>query len=348
MRIRHAIAITFLLILTAAVEATAYEQVTMEVDGRKRSCWVHVPEALDREKPAPLVLLFHGAGANGKWQIRYSGLAETADEGGFLVACPDGTGPLRRWLLTWNAGSCCGFASSKDVDDVEYVRQLLDELAQRYRVNPRRVYLAGLSNGGMMCYRLADALSDRIAAIAIVAGTHLGDPPSPERPVPVLHFHGTKDKLVPFDGGSDFRWSPQYGFPGARECAAMWAEANRCEAKPQIKKLEDEHDNDGTTVSIERYAPRADGAEVVLYVIDGGGHTWPGRTFFSGLEVPPFVRRLSVLGRTSLEVEASPILWEFFQRYTLPKHLARENTKSEKSAAKPEPGSDSDAKAAGD
>jgi len=382
-------------ILCGLAPASADELVELVHGSRTRRCGVHVPPALASGEPLPLVLVFHGAGGNGRWQVRYSGFVEKADEAGFVLAYPDGTGWLRGSLLTWNAGACCGYASNREVDDLGFVRELLDVLLARFPIDPSRVYAAGLSNGGMFCYRVADVLSDRFAAIGVVAGTWLaGEPPSPARPVPVVHFHGTRDRLVPFDGGSPLPIHPTHGFRPVRECAGLWARANGCRSRPEHHPLPDRVD-DHTRVILECYlpvgtararndatqttggtthttgsdgaaaaasgnrtadtttgkpaagkpaagepdasdslanspdagpsiahgnttsGPTAGGAEVLLYVIEGGGHTWPGRLFFSHFEAPRWMRKLSPLGRTTLDIDATDLMWDFFRRHRL-------------------------------
>lgn len=302
------------IVLAAERKALALDRIELRMGERIRRCQVYLPEGWQREQSAPLVLLLHGAGGNGKWQIEYSGLDAKADEAGFVLASPDGTGRLGRWMLTWNAGDCCGYASNRDVDDVEFLERLLDEIVPRYNLDPKRVYVVGLSNGGMMAYRLADRMPGRFAAMGIVSGTHLGDAPSLDVPVPVVHFHGTEDRLVPFDGGSDRTWHPTHGFRSARATAMAWASANGCPLEPEHEVLPDRHD-DGTSISIERFGPGREGAEVALYVIAGGGHTWPGRSYFSRMEAPRWVRRASPLGRSTEEIAANDVLWEFFRRH---------------------------------
>jgi polyhydroxybutyrate depolymerase len=170
---------------------------TVEVAGRKRTYQVHVPRSYDAKKPAPVVLIFHGAGTNGPIMSLFCGLDAKADAAGFLAVYPNGTGP-NDTTLYWNAGDLRRFRSQ--ADDVAFVAALLDDLARAANVDTRRVYATGMSTGGMMAYRLAAELSDRIAAIAPVGGTLALAKCSPKRPVPVLHFHGTADRFVPFDG----------------------------------------------------------------------------------------------------------------------------------------------------
>ena len=173
---------------------------TLQVDGRERSWLIHVPPKYDPQKRSPVVLIFHGGGSNAEQMIRFCGLNEKADQQGFIAVYPRGTGRFER-LLTWNGGNCCGYAQSNKVDDVAFVRALLDDLATVANIDPKRVYATGMSNGAIMCYLLASELSDRIAAIAPVAGPMGTEMCSPKRPVPVIHFHGTDDQFAPFNGG---------------------------------------------------------------------------------------------------------------------------------------------------
>ena len=160
---------------------------------------VHIPPSYDSGRPTPVVLVFHSAMMNGDLMARLCGLSEKADRSGFVVVYANGTGSTPLFLY-WDAGGVRGRVS----DDVGYVAKLLDDLATVVNVDPKRVFATGMSNGAMMCYRLAAELSDRIAAIAAVAGTMAIEDCRPRRPVPVLHFHGTKDGLVLF-GGPDER-----------------------------------------------------------------------------------------------------------------------------------------------
>ena len=169
---------------------------TLKVDGQDRSYLVHIPAKYDGKTPTPVVLALHGAAMNGPMMAVFCGLNKKADEAGFIVVYPSG-GTGMGIFLVWNAGSVV----SKDrPDDVAFIRKALDDLGGVVKVDPKRVYATGMSNGGMMCYRLAAELSDRIAAVAPVSGTMAIEKASPKRPVPLMHFHGTADTFVPFDG----------------------------------------------------------------------------------------------------------------------------------------------------
>ena len=143
---------------------------TLSIGGRERSYLVHVPPSYDGTRAVPVVLALHGGATDAAVMVRFCGLNTKADQAGFLAVYPNGTGEARK-LLTWNAGDCCGYATRHKVDDVAFVDAMLDDLAAAARMDPRRVFATGMSNGAMMCYRLAAELSQRIAAIAPVAGT---------------------------------------------------------------------------------------------------------------------------------------------------------------------------------
>jgi polyhydroxybutyrate depolymerase len=188
-------------------------------------------------------------------------------------------------------------------DDVGFVRLLLDDLAKVANIDPKRVYATGISNGGIMCYRLAAELSDRIAAIAPVSGTMGTKTCNPKHPVSVIHFHGTDDKFLPFKGGIGDRSLAQVVFLPVEHSIQTWVKADGCPENPVITDLPNKAD-DGTMVQRQIYGPGKDGAEVVLFVINGGGHTWPGREPGVGF-----------LGKSTKNILANDLMWEFFKRH---------------------------------
>jgi polyhydroxybutyrate depolymerase len=234
---------------------------------------------------------------NGASMAKFCGLNEKADQAGFVTVYANGTGSTP-YFLYWDAGGVRGRVS----DDVGYVSRLLDDLETVVSVDPRRVYATGMSNGAMMCYRLAAELSDRIAAIAPIAGTMAIERCEPKRPVPVLHFHGTKDGLVLY-GGPDERTPRNIKFLSVEDSIRAWVKANGC---PDAPREVVRHDiaEDGTFVRKICYGPGKDGSEVVLYSIEGGGHTWPGRD-----------PRIRFLGKSTRDISANDLMWEFFQAH---------------------------------
>jgi polyhydroxybutyrate depolymerase len=271
---------------------------TLRVGGRTRSYLLHVPPRLP-SGPRPLVLVFHGGASNANATVRLTGLSDKADAEGFLVAYPSGTGRLPL-VLTWNAGACCGYAVDEHVDDVAFVLALLDDITTVTRIDQGAIFATGISNGGQMAYRLAAERPDRIAAIAPVAGSlevPLGYLP---HPVSVLHFHGTDDDHLPFDGGRGRRSIAGVSFSSVAHTIGSWVAADHCRPTPDVTPLPDRVD-DGTTVERREYPRCQEGAAVVLYVIQGGGHTWPGRPALAGL-----------LGVTTREISATDLMWDFF------------------------------------
>jgi polyhydroxybutyrate depolymerase len=276
---------------------------SLAAGGRKRTYHVHVPPGYGRHGPAPVVLALHGATMNGPLMAWFSGLDDKANEAGFLAVYPDGTGS--RWSYFWNAGDCCGPAVRGGADDVGFLDALLDDLAGAYAVDPRRVFATGMSNGAMMAYRLASELSDRIAAIAPVAGTMATEGCRPRRPVPVLHFHRTEDEYVPFAAGKGSKSISGVRHRSVEQSVRAWVRAGGCREEPATEVLPDRA-GDGTTVTVRTYGGGGGGAEVVLVAVGGGGHTWPGRQ--------PGTR---VLGRSTRNVSANDLMWEFFERHPM-------------------------------
>lgn len=270
--------------------------------GLAREYYVHVPKGSDGTKSAPVVLIFHGGLSNANQMMHFCGLNDKADEAGFLAVYPNGTG-LTETALTWNAGNCCGYAQRQNVDDVGFVRAVLDDLARVARIDARRVYATGMSNGGLMSYRLASELADRIAAIAPVGGPMGTETCKPSRPVSVMHFHGADDKFAPFDGGKGERSVSQITFFSVAHSIDNWVAANGCPREPVVTPLDVKVD-DGTKVIRSVYGPGKEGSEVVLFRIEGAGHTWPGRK-----------PTLLFLGKSTLNISANDLMWEFFENH---------------------------------
>ena len=172
---------------------------SFEFGGQTRSYHAHLPGSYDSRKPTPLVVVLHGAGTDGKIMEQFCGMSEQADRSGFIACYPNGTGFAP--FLTWNAGSFpAAAAEAKKPDDIGFLRKVLDDIATVANIDKQRVYVVGMSNGGMMAYRAAAEMSDRFAAMASVTGTLVIDSWTPKHPMPVLEIHGTKDGLVPFEG----------------------------------------------------------------------------------------------------------------------------------------------------
>lgn len=275
---------------------------TLEHGGRTRTFQYHLPPQVKPQ--APLVVSLHGRLGQGKSQAKLTGFDAVADEGGFIVVYPDGVD------RSWADGRGTTPADRQGVDDVGFLTALVDHFIEKFGVDKRRVYAAGMSNGAMMSYRLACERADRFAAIGPVAGLMsqaLAAKCAPSRPVSVLVIVGTEDPLVPFQGGQVS--GDRGAVLSAAETRQRWAAFNGCESEPAMKQELDRAPDDGTRVRSEAHGPCREGSEVVVQVIEGGGHTWPGGA--------PYLPK-AIIGRVSQEVDASRALWAFFQRFQLP------------------------------
>ncbi len=267
-------------------------------EGLPRAYWVHVPPGYDAQKPTPVVLILHSAMMNGPMMARFCGMNEKSDQAGFIAVYPNGTGTTP-FLKYWDAGGVRGQVS----DDVGFLSRVLDDLETLVNVDRKQVFATGMSNGGMMCYRLAAELSERIAAIAPVAGTMAIDVCQPKRPVPVLHFHGTKDKLVLYNG-PDENIPKNISFLSVDKTIEAWTKIDGCPDNPVVDVIPGLDEQ--VPVRRTTYGPGTDGAQVILYAIEGGGHTWPGRD-----------PQMFFLGKSTKVVSANDVIWEFFQKHPM-------------------------------
>jgi polyhydroxybutyrate depolymerase len=279
---------------------------TLESGGRERIYYVHTPTGYTPAKSWPLVFIIHGRFGTGPGMQRIAHFDDFADREGILAVYPDG---IRR---SWADGRGDSPAESEGVDDVAFFAALLDKLEATYSIDPARVYASGVSNGGFMSFRLAcdPALSARIAAIAPVAASfsmRQSQRCQPSRPVPVIQVNGTDDPLVPYKGGEV---SHRRGdvVPSATGSAKDWARLDGCAADPARDSLPP-RTTDGLETRREIYSGCRDHSEVALYSIIGGGHTWPGGKQY----LPQFI-----VGKTSRDIDANEIIWQFFQAHPLP------------------------------
>jgi polyhydroxybutyrate depolymerase len=292
---------------------------TLRVGELERRYRAYIPKKYDASKATPVIVVFHGGGGNPESMIRLTGMNAKADEAGFLVVYPFGTGKLAKTLLTFNGGECCGYAMDNKVDDVGFTRELLDDLAKVANIDADRVFATGLSNGGIMAHYLASELSDRIAAIAPVGGPLMMEAPRNKRAVSVMHFHGTADAFAPFQGGFGKGFLGRNGitkFRSVDHTIQNWVKANGCTTEPEIEPLPD-NASDAMKVTRKTWGGGKAGSEVALIEIEGGGHTWPGKK--------PIV---SLLGESTMDISANDLMWEFFQKHPRkPGNTATQGTK---------------------
>lgn len=259
---------------------------TVTVDGRARTVHLYRPATLpDR---APLVLMLHGGFGTGTQAEGYYGWDAQADTGHFVVAYPDGVD--RAWAV---GGGCCGVPGSTGVDDVAFLSQVVATVRGLLPIDPDRVYATGISNGGLMAYRLA-CDTTLFAAIGPVSATLLGPCATPA-PVSVIHVHGTADHNIPYAGGRGDGYAHIDG-PAVPDLVATWRDVDHCPT-PTVTTT------DTVTVSS---ATCPDGRAVQLLTVAGAGHQWPGSPD------KPVVQRLLGTDPPSTSMNATEVIWTFF------------------------------------
>lgn len=278
---------------------------TLEAGGHERVYLVDLPAGYEADKsPLPLVFVFHGGTLGSAAQAERSyGFGALAEKKRFIAVFPDGIDHH------WNDGREGELASVRGIDDIAFLSGLLDRLVADYRVDPKRIYAAGISNGAMFSYALALKLNPRFATIGTVAGA-IAEPLAAnfalKEPVSVIAFHGTVDKIVPASGGKVL------GDVGGRvrsvaDTVALFVTADGCTSTGAATTLPVHIPDDGTVVHRETYPGGRAGSEVVLYTIDGGGHTWPNG--------PVNKVYTAIAGPTTQTVDATALIWDFFEQH---------------------------------
>ena len=264
----------------------------MQHGGLTRTYVIHVPPSYNMASPAPLVVLLHGGGANADLSGNEPtyGLKAKSDSEGFIAVFPNESGKSSGW----NAGDCCGAARARNVDDAGFIRKVVDNVFRQMSIDRSRIFIAGISDGGMMAYRMACEVPALWKAVAVIAATDRTHDCSPATPVSVLHIHAKDDPQVPFAGAARPDAADKPSAPRAMsvtDTASKWAQLDGCAAQPR-------HILDKDGAYCEAYGYCRGQAEVQLCVTATGGHSWPG-------------------GKTrgaSQALSATDLMWEFFSR----------------------------------
>jgi polyhydroxybutyrate depolymerase len=307
-------ALIFLILSCGAARAEGKEELKQEykgsilVDGSVRTYLVHVPVSYNQDNPTPLVLALHGGGGNAAktQKVTNNGFDLLSEKEGFIIVYPNGI------EKNWNDGrDVRRYRAQRDkIDDVAFISALIDELAEEYNIDRARVYATGISNGAMMCLRLACELSDKIAAVAPVVGAmpvNLTFSCRPSEPVSLLFINGTDDPLVPWRGGSVRFGRLSLGrVISVPETVVLWASHDNCPVEPALTEEPDTDLKDGTRIKRATYGPCQDDTEIVFYTVEGGGHAWPGGYPYASVRF---------IGKTSRDMDACKVIWEFFKKH---------------------------------
>lgn len=270
------------------------------VDGIERTYTIQLPgnyydDSLDR----PVIFGLHGTGGSGLQFEEDYDFSDKTNREGVIAIYPDGVQKTngRLKLRSWNAGSCCDYAMHNNINDVKFITTLIDQLPSRFRIDTKRVYLAGMSNGSMLAYRIAAEQPGKIAAVATVSGSMVYEKNiSLQGVVPVLHIHSMLDAKVPFNGGKGIQ---DYYFPPAMDGLVYWAGRNGCNPEAKVETL------NGYEI---RSWQNADGETTVkCYLTQDGGHSWPGS-----------VKTRRFGDEPSRVINANDLIWEFFMQFELP------------------------------
>jgi len=250
---------------------------------------VHIPTAYQSTQRLPVILAFHGHGGNATSEESSTGFSQFADQQHFIAVYPQG-------LPDSNDGGIPFWASAGPIDygidESHFVSNMLDDLQQRFCIDPQRIYATGMSNGGGMTNYLACRLAGRIAAFAPVAGNYYALPGGchPNRPVPILEVHGTADTVVPYNGIPASE-SPSWPLPSVPQWLQEWATRDGCSTGPTIFLRIPQ------SVTAEQWTNCQGGVTVIHYRMENGGHSWP-----------------QTLGTHPI----TEVMWQFFQQYPLP------------------------------
>lgn len=273
----------------------------LQHQNQSRQYMVHVPTSYNADQATPMVLSLHGGGGNMTYQSteKYYHLISASEKAGFIAVFPNGYSRLPGGkLATWNAGICCGNARDKNIDDVGFIKSVINDMKTRANVDAKRVYANGMSNGGMMSYRLACELADSVAAIASVAGTDGTLQCNPSRPISILHIHALDDDHVLFNGGSGIKSKTHADFISVPNTISKWVAQNACNPTPQrVLTVKGAY--------CDLYSNCQHNTQVKLCVTETGGHSWPGGTKVRG----------GSAGSTA--IDANDLIWTFYQSNTL-------------------------------
>ena len=290
-------------VMGGAAWANTVQELAIKVDGHTWTYHLHIPLKA-RSVSAPLVLVFHGAGGNGRDYLSKNGWADLSEQEGFVVAAPDGLAAFPRLPANfrmnprlWNSGQLNVNMPRAKINDMSFVKALLDDIAQQTPVDKNRIYATGHSNGAGMTFKIGAELSSSFAGIATVMGLNISEGAQPTKALPTLMIVGTSDPLNPMQGGErQLPWGKSTA-PSIAQGIKAWSQSLNC-LTPAVLERDDDQ------VTVERFNQCRDDAHYTIWYLKGQGHAWPGGKD-SGLPE-------SVMGPNVTHVDATSLIWQFF------------------------------------
>lgn len=275
---------------------------TILVKKEKREYILYLPSSYDHTKKTPLLLALHGGGGSASQWENYSGIKKLSEKKGFVLVFPNGLDK------GWSDGR--NFGNRGKVDDVSFIRELINHLVRKFNIDEKRIYAVGVSNGGMMCQRLACELTDKFAAVASIISSlpeKIAQKAHPSSPISVMLIAGTKDPLVPWEGGEVKIFRQRRGrIISVEDTARFWVNHNGCKSPPQESPVPDRDKEDGSHITKKVWKGGKESTEVVLYTVHEGGHTWPGGPQYLGKWL---------IGKRNGDMNAFEVAWDFFSRH---------------------------------
>jgi polyhydroxybutyrate depolymerase len=269
---------------------------SMTVDGLVRTYTLNLPPTYYEKSNLPLVIALHGGGGSAEQAESAYGLTEKANSEIFVIVYPEGVqsdGILR--ARTWNAGTCCDYAVEKNINDVNYISIMIDELLKNYKINPKKVYVTGMSNGAILSYRLACEIPNKITAIAAVSGPmSLKEVCKSGKQIPILHLHSMLDQKVPVNGGTGIAGNT---FPAVIAGLNTWSKINECKTLAKVIR-------DDSKYKLTQWLDCKNNAIITYYLTKDGGHSWPG-----SVKIRPAADEPSAV------INANDVIFDFFKQF---------------------------------
>lgn len=274
-------------------------------DGIARTYRLHLPPYDVREEAMPLLVILHG-GYTADIMADSSQFDLVSDREGFVAVYPNGV------LGWWDVGE-----HVFDLDDVDFIATLIDHLAELYPIDTGRVFATGSSNGGFMVHKLALEIPDKLRGFATAMSSlteELAERGASAKPIPFMHVQGTEDPIVPMGGGRYFLpFDVTHKAVPILTMIDFWVAANGAYEEPVVTYLPELDPNDGMRIVKNYYEAGPAGAPVILYLVEGGGHAWPGSPWPDNVLPGSSPIATEILGKTSMDMNASDVVWEFFE-----------------------------------
>lgn len=276
----------------------------------QRKFTVHTPTGFTNSTPVPVVFMLHGGGGTMTNAQGFTNLNSVSNTNGFLAVYPQGYGIIPSGGFSWADGRGTS-ADIAGVDDLGFIDKLLDTLIANYSIDTNKIYICGFSNGGFMTQRFACQQNQRFAAMASLGSimdTTLFASCNPSRPIPMLFMLGTADPFVPYNGGPMIGSGPVPPIVGIDTLINFWKINNNCKTSNTPINVPNIDLTDSSTVTVFNYTNCSCNSDISFYIINGGGHTWPG------VEIPSYE---IIAGQTNEDIQASVELWNFFNAHNL-------------------------------